>query len=243
MIRTIIIVVIVLGFLILGIPVLLIEWVIGKFSRQARDYSCLRLVQGAFKLIMLATGVKLTVIGEENVPKDQAVLYVGNHRSYFDVVMTYARCPRLTGYIAKVEMLRYPLLRDWMKALNYLLLDREDIKAGLKTILQGIEYIKNGISICIFPEGTRNPSDTMMPFKEGSLKMAEKTGCPIVPMAITNSAEIFENHIPFVRRCHVILEYGKPIMPGELSKEEKKKLGAYTQQKIQEMLDKNKALL
>ena len=243
MIRFLIIVIIVLGYLIIGIPVLLIEWIIGKFNRKFKDYSSLRLVQGAFKLIMFAAGTKLTVIGEENVPKDRAVLYVGNHRSYFDVVMTYARCPRLTGYIAKVEMLRYPLLRDWMKALYCLFLDRDDIKAGLKTILQGIEYIKNGISICIFPEGTRNHSDTMMPFKEGSLKMAEKTGCPIIPMAITNSAEIFENHIPFVRRCNVILEYGEPIMPGELSKEEKKFLGAYTQQKIQEMLDKNKSLL
>ena len=243
MIRTLIIVIIVLAYLILGIPVLLIEWVIGKFNPRAKDYSCLRLVQAAFKLIMFAAGTKLTVIGEENVPKDQAVLYVGNHRSYFDVIMTYARCPRLTGYIAKVEMLRYPLLRDWMKALYCLFLDRDDIKAGLKTILQGIEYIKNGISICIFPEGTRNHSDVMLPFKEGSMKMAEKTNCPIIPMAITNSAEIFENHIPFVRRCHVILEYGKPILPGELSKEEKKFLGAYTQQKIQKMLDKNKSLL
>ena len=243
MIRTLIIVIIVLAYLILGIPVLLIEWVIGKFNPRAKDYSCLRLVQAAFKLIMFAAGTKLTVIGEENVPKDQAVLYVGNHRSYFDVIMTYARCPRLTGYIAKVEMLRYPLLRDWMKALYCLFLDRDDIKAGLKTILQGIEYIKNGISICIFPEGTRNHSDVMLPFKEGSMKMAEKTNCPIIPMAITNSAEIFENHIPFVRRCHVILEYGKPILPGELSKEERKFLGAYTQQKIQEMLDKNKSLL
>ena len=206
MIRFIIIALFVVIYLVLGIPVLLIEMLIGKFSRRAKDYSCLRLVQAAFKLIMFATGVKLTVIGEENVPKDQAVLYVGNHRSYFDVVMTYARCPGLTGYIAKVEMLRYPLLRDWMKALYCLFLDRDDIKQGLKTILQGIEYIKNGISICIFPEGTRNHSDTMMPFKEGSMKMAEKTGCPIIPMAITNSAEIFENHIPFVRRCHVILE-------------------------------------
>jgi len=243
MIRTILVAFIVTLYLILGIPVLLIEWVIGKFSPKAKDYSCLRLVQGAFKLIMFVTGVKLTVIGEENVPKDQAVLYVGNHRSYFDVVMTYARCPGLTGYIAKVEMLRIPLLRDWMKALYCLFLDRDDIKAGLKTILQGIEYIKRGISICIFPEGTRNHSDTMMPFKEGSLKMAEKTGCPIIPMAITNSAEMFENHIPFIRRCHVILEYGKPILPAELSKEERKFLGAYTQKKIQEMLDKNRALL
>ena len=140
-------------------------------------------------------------------------------------------------------MLRYWLLRDWMKALYCLFLDREDMKAGLKTILQGIEYIKNGISICIFPEGTRNRQEEMLPFKEGSLKMAEKTGCPIIPMAITNSAEIFENHLPFVRPCHVILEYGTPILPKELSKEDRKFLGAYTQKKIQEMLDKNKDLL
>ncbi|MCI8853697.1 MAG: 1-acyl-sn-glycerol-3-phosphate acyltransferase [Lachnospiraceae bacterium] len=243
MIRFILVVIIVLSFLILGIPVLLVEWIVGKFNRHAKDYSCLRIVQGAFKLILWTTGVKTTVIGQEHVPKDQAVLYIGNHRSYFDILLTYSRCPGLTGYVAKVEMLRYWLLRDWMKALYCLFLDREDMKAGLKTILQGIEYIKNGISICIFPEGTRNRTDQMMPFKEGSLKMAEKTGCPIIPMAITNSAEIFENHLPFIRPCRVILEYGEPIYPKELSKEERKFLGAYTQQKIQEMLDKNAALI
>lgn len=243
MIRLILVCIVLFGFLIIGIPLLFIEWVIGKFNKELKDYSSLRLVQGAFKLILFMAGVKLTVIGEEHVPKDQAVLYVGNHRSYFDVVMTYARCPRLTGYVAKIEMLRYPLLRSWMKNLYCLFLDRKDLKAGLKTILQGIDYIKNGISICIFPEGTRNHHDELLPFKEGSLKMAEKTGCPIIPMAITNSAEILEDHMPFIHSCHVILEYGEPILVSELSKEEKKFLGAYTQQKVQEMLDKNKALV
>lgn len=243
MIRLIIIALMLFLYLLFGIPVLLVEWVIGKFNREAKDYSCLRMVQTAFKLMLKVAGVRLTVIGEENVPTDRAVLYIGNHRSYFDILLTYSRCPRLTGYVAKVEMLRYWLLRDWMKALYCLFLDREDLKAGLKTILQGIEYIKKGISICIFPEGTRNRGEEMLPFKEGSMKMAEKTGCPIIPMAITNSAEIFENHLPFVRPCHVILEYGTPILPGELSREERKFLGSYTQKKIQEMLDKNKDLL
>lgn len=243
MIRFIIIVLMLFLYLLLGIPVLLVEWVIGKFNQKAKDYSCLHMVQTAFKLMLKVAGVRLTVIGEENVPKDQAVLYIGNHRSYFDILLTYSRCPGLTGYVAKVEMLRYWLLRDWMKALYCLFLDRKDIKAGLKTILQGIEYVKRGISICIFPEGTRNRTDEMLPFKEGSMKIAEKTGCPIIPMAITNSAEIFENHLPFIRPCHVILEYGAPILPKELTKEEKKFLGSYTQNRIQEMLDKNKSLI
>ena len=243
MIRLIVIALMLFLYLLLGIPVLLVEWIIGKFNREAKDYSCLRMVQTAFKLMLKVAGVRLTVIGEEHVPTDQAVLYIGNHRSYFDILLTYSRCPRLTGYVAKIEMLRYWLLRDWMKALYCLFLDREDMKAGLKTILQGIEYIKKGISICIFPEGTRNRQEEMLPFKEGSMKIAEKTGCPIIPMAITNSAEIFENHLPFIRPCHVILEYGTPILPQKLSKEERKFLGSYTQKKIQEMLDKNKDLL
>ena len=242
MIRFICIVIYLVVYLILSIPVFFVEWLIGKKNRQMRDLSSLRIVQWGFKCILKIAGVDATVIGLENIP-DEPVLFVGNHRSYFDILLTYSRCPRLTGYVAKKEMEKIPLLSTWMKYVYCLFLDREDPKQGMKTILQAIDYVKSGISICIFPEGTRNHTDVMLPFKEGSMKIAEKTGCPIIPMAITNSAEIFENHIPFIRRCHVILEYGTPIMPDELTREEKKRLGAYTQQKIQEMLDKNKALL
>lgn len=232
-------------YLILGIPVLLLLWLFGKINKKASDLAALRMVQGAFKFMIWVSGVKLTVIGEENVPKDQPVLYIGNHRSYFDILITYSRCPRLTGYVAKKEMEKYWLLRDWMRKLYCLFLDRENPREGLKTILQGIEYVKQGVSICIFPEGTRNKNkDTeMLPFKEGSMKIAEKSGCLIVPMALNNTAEIFENHLPWIRPCKVVLEYGEPIDPKTLSKEEKRFLGAYTQEKIQAMLEKNEKLI
>ena len=112
-------------FLIIGIPVLGIEWLIGKISKKTMDYSSLRIVQWAFKVIVRLAGIELTVIGEENVP-DEPVLFIGNHRSYFDIVITYARCKNLTGYIAKKEMLSIPLLRTWMKRLYCLFLDREN---------------------------------------------------------------------------------------------------------------------
>ena len=176
MIRLILIATILILYLIIGIPVLLIEWVIGKFNPRARDISSLRMVQAAFKLMLWITGSDITYIGHENVPKDQAVLYVGNHCSYFDILLTYSMCPDLTGYVAKAEMLKVPLLRDWMKRLYCLFLDRSNVKEGLKTILTGIEYIKKGISICIFPEGTRSKDGNMIPFKEGSMKIASKTG-------------------------------------------------------------------
>ena len=197
-----------------------------------------------FKLILFIAGTKVTVIGEDRIPKDTPVLYVGNHRSYFDVVLTYARCPGLTGYVAKDSMKKIPLLSSWMKRLHCLFLNRSDIKEGLKTILQGIDQMKNGVSMCIFPEGTRNKTDDLMlPFKEGSFKIAEKSGCPIIPMAITNSADVLEAHMPRVKKAHVIVEYGKPIYPNELDKEQKKKIGAYCQDVIAEMLEKNKSMI
>ncbi|HIS06714.1 1-acyl-sn-glycerol-3-phosphate acyltransferase [Lachnoclostridium sp. An196] len=239
MIRFLLIALLLFLYLLLGIPVLLVEKLVAKINPHARDISCLRMVQWAFKLMLWITGADISYIGRENVPKDRAVLYVGNHNSYFDILLTYSQCPGLTGYVAKSEMLRYPLLRDWMKRLYCVFLDRSDLRAGMQMILTCIDYIKNGISICIFPEGTRSKDGQMQPFHEGSLKMAAKTGCPIIPMAISNSAQIFENHMPFVRPCKVIVEYGAPVYPKELSKEDQKFLGAYTQKKIQEMLDQH----
>ena len=87
---------------------------------------------------------------------------------------------------------KVPLLSTWMRFVYCLFLDRENPKEGLKTILQAIDYVKNGISICIFPEGTRNKGEelSLLPFKEGAFKIATKTGCPIVPISMNNTAEI-----------------------------------------------------
>lgn len=83
----------------------------------------------------------------------------------------------------------------------------------------------------------------MLPFKEGSFKIALKTGCPIVPVAINNSAEIFENHFPKLKKTHVVIEYGEPIYPKDLSRDEQKVIGATCQTMIQETIKKNKELV
>ncbi len=241
MIRFIFLASFVILFLVFSIPLLIVEWIIGKFNMDLKNRSSLAIVNWAFRGCLWLTGVSLTVIGEENVPKDTAVLYVGNHRSYFDILLTYTRVPRPTGYIAKKEMLRYPLLVNWMKNLHCLFLNRTDVKEGLKTILEAIDKVKSGISICIFPEGTRNKvPDTFLPFHEGSFKIAEKSGCPIVPMCINNSAGIFEDHLPKIQKAHVILEYCKPIYIKELPKAERKFVGAYVQDIIKETYFRNK---
>lgn len=241
MIRTISIMLVVVLFLILSIPLLLAEWIIGKFNPGLKDRSSLAIVNSIFRLILKMTGVKVIVIGKERVPKDTAVLYVGNHRSYFDILLTYVHVPRPTGYISKKEMDRYPLLNLWMRNLHCLFLDRQDIKQGLKVILEAIDKVKNGISICVFPEGTRNKvNDTFLPFHEGSFKVADKGGVPIVPMSIVNAADIFEDHLPKVKKTTVVLEYCEPVYMKDLDKETKKTVGAYVSGIIADTYFKNK---
>ena len=99
MIRLILILTFVIIFLILSIPIMCIEWIIKKFNPYAADISSLRIVQWAFKVIIFLAGTKLTVIGQEHVPKDQAVLYIPNHLSYFDIILTYIDHTKVCDYM------------------------------------------------------------------------------------------------------------------------------------------------
>ncbi|BBF44524.1 1-acyl-sn-glycerol-3-phosphate acyltransferase [Lachnospiraceae bacterium KM106-2] len=177
------------------------------------------------------------------MPTDEAVLYVANHRSFFDIVVIYATVPTLTGFISKKEMEKIPCISRWMRYLNCLFLDRDNIREGLKTILKGIENIKNGYSMFIAPEGTRNQGKEMLPFKEGSFKLAEKSGCAIIPMALTNTDGAFEQHMPWIKRAKVIITYGEPIYLKDLDKDTRKHCGAYVQNIVKEMLEENEKLL
>ena len=243
--RTIIVVLFLLLYTIVSLPMYLIGFILGKMDPKKKVRMSQRFVAGGFRCILFLSGVNVTVKGKENQIHDKAALYVFNHRSFFDILLTYSRCRNLTGYVAKKEMEKIPLLSTWMRFVYCLFLDRENPKEGLKTILQAIDYVKNGISICIFPEGTRNKGEelTMLPFKEGAFKIATKTGCPIVPISMNNTAEIFENHFPKIKKTHVVLEYGTPIYPNELDKDIKKHIGSYVQNIMDETIHKNAALI
>ena len=243
MIRAILAVLFVAIFLILSLPLQGVLWIVGKFNPMAKRKVSLAVVGWAFNVVSFISGVKRTVIGEENVPKDQAVLYVGNHRSIFDIVIAYPRVPNPTGFIAKKEILKVPLLNIWMIYLDCLFLDRKDIRKGLEMVLTAIDKVKNGISIFIYPEGTRNKTDQPLgEFHKGSFKIAQKSGCPIVPVVMNHSDEIFEKHIPFIRRTKVVIEYCKPIVMSELSKEDQKNIDQYVKNIIQETYIKNQSL-
>lgn len=244
MIRFIGMVLLVVLFLICSIPLLLVEWILGYINPDWKNQSSLWIIRFGFRLCLWLSGAKITVIGKENIPSERSVLFVANHRSYFDILLTYVQMERPCGFIAKKEMERFPLLNNWMRNIHCLFLDRKSIKQGLQTILTGIEKLNNGISIFVFPEGTRNKTaDIVLPFHKGSFKLAEKSNAPIIPIAINNANALFEDHFPKIQKAHVILEFGSPIHVHELSKEERKELPQLCREKIQFMYEKNLTLV
>lgn len=246
MIRLILVLLFIVVFLLFSLPFLGITWIIGKFSESRRDAAQLWMIRQCSRIILFLAGTKATVLGKENLPASGPVLYILNHRSYFDILLTYANVPSPTGFIGKKELRKIPVLNLWLRRLYGLFLDRTNIREGLKTILAAIDEVKSGVSIAIFPEGTRGKDadeTSMLPFHEGSFKIATKSGCPVVPVVISGSSAIFEDHIPVIKSTRVILEFLPPVDPAALTGDEKKFIGRTIQGQMQQALDRNHRML
>lgn len=163
---------------------------------------------------------QITVHNEENIPQDKNVLFISNHQSNFDILIIMSKVKKNTGFVAKVELGKVPLLSDWMKNIHCIFMDRNDMKQSMQTILEGIALLKKGKSLVVFPEGTRSKSDKMGEFKAGSFKLALKAKVPIVPISINGSYKIMEGNKNFIKPSNVDVYIHKPIYPDKLSKDE-----------------------
>ena len=210
-------------------------------GKKKRDRAVFRLARFVFVSLRFFSGAKVNITGLEKIPKDTPVMYVGNHRSFYDIILLYSYLPPLCGFVAKESLFKIPVLRFWMKYMNCIGINRTDPREGLKSILAAIDHIKEGISVFIFPEGTRGPSDdSVMPYKEGSFKIATKSGCMVVPVALNNTAQIFENHMPFVKKAKVNIEILDPVNIKDLPDEFKKEPGKYFHDLVENTMLKNK---
>lgn len=163
------------------------------------------------KLVGLS-GAKITVVGEENIP-DGAVLFVSNHQGNFDIPILLGYIGKPKGFIAKIETQKLYIVRDWMKYINCIFMDRNDIRQSVKAIGEGVKNLKSGKSMVIFPEGTRSDDGNLLEFKPGSMKLATKSGVPIVPVTISGSMDIMLKKSIIIRPANVEIVISKPIMP------------------------------
>lgn len=211
-------------FFIFFSPIMLILFYLRKKHMDLSMNVTRNIVRKLISVMLFFSGTRIKKEGLENIP-DEAALFVSNHRSYYDTISSYMFMNRPTGFVAKKELKSIPFLSHWMELMGCVFLDRNDVKEGFKAILKAIDTIKEGYSIVIFPEGTRNRSENMdvpLKFREGSLKIASRSHCMVVPVAVKNTENCLEAHFPWVRANTVRITFLKPFYVDDIPLEERK---------------------
>lgn len=142
--------------------------------------------------LMKSAGVQFIVKGKENIPEDEAVIYVPNHQGLFDMPALILNTPTPCGFIAKIELKKVPIVRTWMWLLDCVFIDRQNKREARVAIKESIELINKGRSMVIFPEGTRSRDGVPLPFKSGVMMIAKETKAKIVPVVLEGIIDRFE---------------------------------------------------
>lgn len=207
-----------------------------KGNKEKIDKYINKSVLGWANFIVKGIGIKINKKGLENIPEGSC-LYVGNHQGLLDIPVVISSLDKYVGFVAKKEMLKLRILTYWMRQMKCVFIDRENIRAAIKTINEGVDNLKNGYSMLIFPEGTRSKGEKLGEFKKGSMKLGIKAGVPIVPIAIDGTYKVREANGGKIKAADVDLIICPPIDPKKLSKEEQNNLSETIKEIIQKELD------
>ena len=183
-------------------------------------------------------GLKVEVVGAENIPKE-ACVFISNHQSILDIPVLFYGAHRVMGFIAKKELLKVPVIGYWLKVAHCVAIDRENVREAIKVIQLGVENLLRGDSMGIFPEGTRAKDGVMKPLKKGSLKLATKAKVPIVPVTINGTYKAYELNKK-IQPADVKIIFDKPIYTDHITKEEEKELHIEVQNIIMSNLNQLK---
>lgn len=186
------------------------------------------------KHIMKISKTTAEVRGINNIPEGPC-LFVANHQAIFDAFLMVSYINKPFGFIAKKEIEKIPLVRSWLRDMNTVFMNREDVRESIKSINIGIETLKRGYSMAIFPEGTRSLKSEMGDFKKGSMKLALKADVPIVPITLDGTYKVLEVGRK-VSGHAVTMVVHKPIYVNKLTKEEQSKLSDTVHQIIEDEL-------
>ncbi|WP_254654727.1 lysophospholipid acyltransferase family protein [Bacillus sp. FJAT-27986] len=193
MLRLVYMVIYLCGFLLYSLPGLSKMKKVYEKNNAHDDVEIQQIPKKWAKGFLKNSGCELEVVGSENIP-DGPVLFVGNHEGDFDIPVLMAGISKPFGFISKIEVKKIPIVAGWMEVMGCVFMDRKDRRASIQAIREGVQKLKDGHSILIFPEGTRNRGKEIGEFKAGSLRLAKDTRVPIVPFMITGTADLFENN-------------------------------------------------
>jgi 1-acyl-sn-glycerol-3-phosphate acyltransferase len=141
------------------------------------------------RLILKTTGVRVTVDGLERIRPGTTYIFVSNHQSIYDIPVIFASLDYQLRIIAKASLARFPVLGWHLKRGGHLFVDRKHPDRG-RILARWRALVADGLSLIIFPEGTRSWDGQVSRFKAGSLLLAIEAGLPVVPLAVINTRAV-----------------------------------------------------
>ncbi len=163
------------------------------------------------KILLMISNTKVQVIGKENILRGKPQVFMANHQSDFDILITLAYVPGQFRWIAKKELFAIPVFGRAMKGAGYIEIDRQNHEKALLSLDQAALRIREGKSVMTFPEGTRSRDGEIKAFKQGTFYLAIQSGVPIVPISIIGSGEIMPKGSLKVKPGKIKLVIDKPI--------------------------------
>jgi 1-acyl-sn-glycerol-3-phosphate acyltransferase len=175
------------ALLLIPVPVLSLP----PFVRQRKAY--VHFVSGLWgKHFAVLSGARVVLSGVENVPETDRLCVVANHQGMFDILVVLGWFPKGVGFIAKKELMILPIINVWMKVMHCFFINRKNLRKSAESIEKGVEQIRRGHPVVIFPEGTRSRGGAMGEFKPGSIKLATKADAVIVPVTLDGTYNLYE---------------------------------------------------
>jgi 1-acyl-sn-glycerol-3-phosphate acyltransferase len=161
--------------------------------------------------ILFLTRVKVSVKGLEHIDPRVPYLYMANHQSMFDILSLLAYLPVQFRWLAKKELFHIPVFGYSMARAGYISIDRSDRRSAHKSLLEAARKIAGGVSVVIFPEGSRSTDGRIRPFKAGGFHLAIRSGRPIVPVVISGAREVMPKGRLRIRPGHICVSVNPPI--------------------------------
>ena len=188
------------------------------------------------KILIFFSGVKIKIIGLENLKKDKNYIFASNHESNFDIPLIFSSINLHLVSIAKKELKKIPIFGWAMKSGQHIFIDRFNKIEALKSLkLAKNSIIKNPRSIIIFPEGTRSFDGKIKQFKKGGLSIAFDLEMDVVPIAVCGTRNVLKRGSIFIKPCPIQLRIGKPVNINQWKNKKKIDFANYIQKKVLEM--------
>lgn len=176
------------------------------------------------RLILLASGVRVRIEGQERIDPRRPCIFAANHQSQFDILVLQGRFAPEFRWFAKQELFRIPLLGPAMRSAGYISVDRGNGRDALRSLDAAAARIAAGSSVVMFPEGTRSRDGRLQEFKSGAMLLAIKARVPVVPVAILGTREILPRGAILSRPGSVTIRVGEPISTAGLRPKDRQEL-------------------